>query len=94
MVERHRHLWSATLRPKRADLKQVVQKSSLCSSMYVSVSSQIDASVALHNPTTTHLREYPAVVENRKNGNPKVKSSSNLVVSSSNLFVGEIWNKH
>ncbi|KAM2622826.1 hypothetical protein TB2_027407 [Malus domestica] len=88
-------LWSTTLRPKRADLKQFVQKSSLCrcssisadfitkskmkmfvtdafdGSMFASVSSQIDASVAFHNPTTTHLHEYPAVMENRKNGNPK-----------------------
>ncbi|XP_070664774.1 uncharacterized protein [Malus domestica] len=39
-------LWSATPRPKRTDLKQFVQKSSLCSF------SQIDASVAFHNPTT------------------------------------------
>ncbi|XP_028947257.1 uncharacterized protein [Malus domestica] len=39
-------LWSATPRLKRTDLKQFVQKSSLCSF------SQIDASVAFHNPTT------------------------------------------
>ncbi|RXI10059.1 hypothetical protein DVH24_005496 [Malus domestica] len=42
-------------------------------SVYVSVSSQIDASVAFHNPTTTHLREYPAVMENRKKRKPKGK---------------------
>ncbi|CAN6700520.1 unnamed protein product [Malus baccata var. baccata] len=64
-------LWSATPRPKLADLKYKMKMfvtDAFDCSLYVSVSSQIDASVAFHNPTTRTSVSTPPWW---KNGNPK-----------------------